>query len=121
MSDLATIQTTTLGGTAIATLSGEVDLSNAQDLGERLRSHVTNQHSRLLVDLSGITYLDSAGLRLLFELALTLRDHRQEIHVVVPPESQASRTIAITGLGTVLTIHPSMESAEQQLGLSSRH
>ena len=55
-----------------------------RDLGERLRAALTNRSLALIVDLSGTTYLDSAGITLLFALDAELQERRQRLHLVVP-------------------------------------
>ena len=53
----------------LARLSGELDLAQAHALRDRLLAAVENQDLGLVIDLSDATYVDSAGVNLLFELA----------------------------------------------------
>ncbi len=50
------------GGAALATVSGRVDLSNAEALREALAAAITSAENALVVDLSGNDYINSAGL-----------------------------------------------------------
>ena len=84
MSPLARVVDEHVGELAVAAVAGEVDASNARDLGERLRAALTNRSLALIVDLAETTYLDSAGITLLFALDAELRERRQRLHLVVP-------------------------------------
>lgn len=98
----------------IAALEGEVDASNAREIGEQLHALLTNLDRALVVDLAGATYLDSAGINLLFELASEL-DHRQlRLHLVVPDTSHVARIVAIAGLASIVPVHGTREAALRQ-------
>ncbi|MFC4531800.1 STAS domain-containing protein [Sphaerisporangium dianthi] len=60
-------------GTPVIAVTGEIDMSNAGDLDDALTR--STGHGLLLVDLSAVDYLDSAGLTVLFSHAprITLR------------------------------------------------
>ena len=60
--------------TVIATLAGEIDLANA-DVGEELiLAGVPSEADRLILDLSEVAYLDSAGIRLILGVNERLQD-----------------------------------------------
>jgi anti-anti-sigma factor len=69
-------------------LSGELDMSNAQELRASLGSAL----GPTVVDLSDVTYLDSTAL---YELALLRR--RVGAVVLVVPSPQIRRTLEIVG------------------------
>ena len=48
---------------------GELDLSNAKTLEEELRRAIGGGASRVTLDLGGVRFIDSAGLRLLLLMA----------------------------------------------------
>jgi anti-anti-sigma factor len=52
----------TEGDTVIIAVAGDVDLANAPELAETLSSH-TDHH--LVIDLSAVEFLDSAGIEVL--------------------------------------------------------
>ena len=97
------------GEVAVAHVSGEVDVSNAAEIGRRLRGAVTNQSHALVVDLLATSYLDSAAINVLFELAAELEQHRQRLHVVVG--RPVSRVLEITGVPDVAPTHASVADA----------
>ena len=63
-------------GTAVLTVTGEIDMSNAGTLDEALARSAGA--GRLLVDLRAVDYLDSAGLTVLFS-------HAERIRLVAGP------------------------------------
>ena len=73
------------GSVPVAHIEGELDVASAPALRGRLYDAVANQDLGLVVDLSDATYVDSAGLNLLFELAERLST-RQVAFAVVYPE-----------------------------------
>jgi anti-anti-sigma factor len=86
------------GDTLVARVTGEIDLSNAALVGEEIRSRVANHSLGVVVDLSGLTYIDSAGLEVLFDLRRRLESRRQELTIAVPAESPVYRTLALVDL-----------------------
>ena len=83
MTLLATVTDERRGPIAIAHVVGEVDASNVSWVEERLRGLLTNQCEVLTVDLAATTYLDSAGIAMLFSLAKTLRQRQLQLRLVV--------------------------------------
>lgn len=117
MTVLATIADDRRGGVAIARIEGEIDASNVTWADARLRSLVTNQCETLVVDLTVITYLDSAGIALLFELGAELRRHQQELRLVVADGSPIARMLSLTALASEVPTHPTLDAAlDQQAG-----
>ena len=99
------------GDVLIARVSGEVDASNAVELGRALGEKLPSSAHGLVLDLSGIVYLDSAGIELLFSLASRLGDRRQRLRLSVPKESPVRRVLEICDIGSVAPIEESAEFA----------
>jgi stage II sporulation protein AA (anti-sigma F factor antagonist) len=99
------------GTLAIAHVQGEIDASNTAWLGGRLRGLLTNRSDALAVDLAETTYLDSAGIALLFELADELRLHQQKLVIVVPERSPIARMIKLTGLDATVPTYRDLDAA----------
>jgi anti-anti-sigma factor len=95
----------------VARVEGEVDASNVHEIGDRLRSLLTNRSMALVVDLSGTTYLDSAGLNLLFALAEELRGRQQRLALVVAERSPIARMVGIVGLDRAVPVHATLADA----------
>jgi anti-anti-sigma factor len=92
------IQVTREGTAVCLVLSGEVDLTNWESVGDRINGEVSNRTTEVTVDLSAVTYLDSSGLRLLFKLAERLGLLQIGLTLVVPQESVTRLAIRLSGL-----------------------
>jgi anti-anti-sigma factor len=108
MSELASIQVERRGADLLLRIAGEIDISNARELSSALEEVVPNGTPFILVDLSQVTYLDSAGVKLLMHLADRLRLRRRELRLVVPENAPIRAVLELTGLlGMVALIdHP---------------
>jgi anti-anti-sigma factor len=99
------------GTIVVARVSGEIDASNAPWIDERLRAALSNQADGLLVDLTATTYLDSAAIALLFGLADAMRQHQQQLSLVVAEGSPIARMVRLTGLADMVPTYPTLEAA----------
>jgi anti-anti-sigma factor len=111
MRQLARIVAEPHGHVVVAQIEGEIDMSNAPAVGNRLRDLLTNRSEALVVDLGTTTYLDSSGIALLFALADELQRRQQRLHLVLPERSQLIRAIRITGLDRAVPIHETLAEA----------
>jgi anti-sigma B factor antagonist len=91
--------------TVIAVVTGEVDMSNAASVRQHIAEAVTPNDDAVLVDLSDLEFIDSAGLHSLIELATVLDERRQQFLLCVPKESQIGRAIEIIGLPRAVRVH----------------
>jgi anti-anti-sigma factor len=98
-------------GTAVAVLDGELDASSVGQVAVKLRRMVENRQHRLIVDLTNVTYLDSAGINLLFAVGGEVRARQQELHLVVAPDSPIRRMLVIVGADRSFPVHPSLAEA----------
>jgi anti-anti-sigma factor len=103
------------GGTVLARLSGEIDLSNAGAVEDHVTSGLAGA-TAVAVDLSGLSYLDSAGLALLSRLAGRLTALAGSLRLVVPPEAVVGRTLSISGLASAIPVDETVEAALAALG-----
>jgi anti-anti-sigma factor len=102
------------GGSVVARLSGEVDMSNAAYVHEQLLASTPNDALALVLDISGCRYLDSAAIEVLFDVSRRLARRRQELRLVMPPESPLRRVIELTEVHTAAPLYESLESALSQ-------
>jgi anti-anti-sigma factor len=102
-------------GVVIASVAGEVDGSNAVDLGRALGEKLPSSAHGLVLDLGGVAYLDSAGIELLFSLARRLGDRRQRLRLSVPERSPVRRVLEICDIGSVAPLESSIEVAAARI------
>jgi anti-anti-sigma factor len=99
------------GGHVVAHLSGEVDMSNADYIRDQLLASTPNDALALVLDITSTRYLDSAAIEVLFDLSRRLARRRQELRLVMPPESPLRRVIELTEVHTAAPVYESLEAA----------
>ena len=95
----------------VVRLTGEVDLSNVGSLTGLVEGAVTNAAFGLVLDLSEVSYLDSTGLRLVFQLSRELQGRQQQLRLVVPPDSLIWRVLRLSGVPSVLQVSDRLADA----------
>lgn len=102
------------GGALVAHLSGEVDFSNADSIGSAITLKMPNQALTLVLDLSDTEYLDSAGIRLIYELRERLRARGQVLRLVIPSSSPAGDALRLAGIASNVETAESVVDALRQ-------
>jgi anti-anti-sigma factor len=116
MSDLASLRLRERANVVIATVEGEIDVSNTDRLQRELTGAVSNSAHGLLVDLSDLDFLDSSCVHMLYALAERLGDRQQRFAVVLPPNRPTRRTIELTGSMSAEWLHGDLASGLAALG-----
>jgi anti-anti-sigma factor len=112
--DLARVDMQDHDGVPVAAISGEVDISNVDDITRQLMA-LPNFAPGLVVDLRLVAYMDSTGISLLHDLAGRLRERSQQLIVVCPPGSPPRRVLELTGLITRTTVVDDLAPAVQAM------
>jgi anti-anti-sigma factor len=100
------------GNVVIAGLTGDIDILNIGDLYAAVTRGMTNTAAGLIVDLSGVGYLDSAGVRFLFDLGKRLRRHRQELRIVAPDHTAVRRVLEIVNMDAHIPMYATLGEAQ---------
>jgi anti-anti-sigma factor len=98
-------------GVAVASVEGEIDGSNAAELRLALSERLPSASSGLVLDLSRVTYLDSSGIHLLFELGRRLAARRQALRLVVPPAAPMRRVLELCAIESVAPMDDQIDAA----------
>jgi anti-anti-sigma factor len=94
----------------VVTIVGEVDLSNADALQQQLLGAAQQTEGRaLVVDLSGLQYMDSRGVRVLYELARARGTW--DLVIVAPADSAAGQLLDITRMADLVPVLASVPEA----------
>ncbi|MEA2932345.1 MAG: hypothetical protein QOI56_1130 [Actinomycetota bacterium] len=96
-------------GVMVGRIDGDVDFGSAGDLGRDILRALPDSSVGLVLDLTDVRYVDSGGVRLLFELAAHLAVSSRKVALAVPETSPIRRLIKITRLEEavlVCTIEP---------------
>jgi anti-anti-sigma factor len=86
-------------GVPVLAVSGELDMSNVEHMRAAVSSCGAERAGRLVFDLSGLRFIDSAGIAVLLDAA-----ERIGTVVVRSPSPAVRRVIEVTGLTEVLPI-----------------
>jgi len=92
---LVTVSIVDHGDVWVAALQGEIDLTNVDMLAHSL-DQLPNQSLGLIVDLTGVGYLDSSGIALLHNLATRMDQRAQGLVVVSSESSRPYRVLTLT-------------------------
>ncbi len=100
----------TVSGITIAELTGELDIASAPALREQLLSLLRPDSSRLVIDLSKVSFADASGLAVLVSTArrAKLLGGFLRLAAVSPPVDQV---LHITGLRPNFAIFPTVQGA----------
>jgi anti-anti-sigma factor len=94
-------------------LRGEVDLTTAPILEEAMRRAI-NRGRHIVLDLSDLTYIASAGLHVFFNGYERLNGRRKRILLAAPSPS-VRKILEIVGLHRVFALVPSLDEAWRTL------
>lgn len=95
-------------------LRGELDVSTAPKVEQALRQLESNGTSTIVIDLRGLTFLDSSGLRLILDAdARARRDNRRLLVVRGNPEVQRVFRVTLTDARIEFIEDPSMTETSE--------
>jgi len=97
------------GGLAL-TVSGELDMATAPELRECLGAALDAGATRLVVDLSEVTFMDSVGLAAVLHARTRLLAGGR-LALVVAPDSYAQLVLEIAGMPRALAILADRDAA----------
>ena len=89
---------------------GEVDVATAPALRDGLDQAVDGDAGSVIVDLTGVTFIDSTGLGVLIGVRKRCLDAGRDLRVVVT-EPRILKVFEITGLTELFAIHESLDPA----------
>ena len=94
----------------------DIDLDNAATLYRDLLDGMSHDAVGLVVDLSELRHIDTAGIRMLHRLAECLAQRRQQLRVVVPDDSSFRRVLALSCFDAHLPLTSTVGSAVSEIG-----
>jgi anti-sigma B factor antagonist len=98
----------------VVAAGGELDLFTSDRLREKLADVLELGGRRILVDLTGVSFIDSTALGVLVGTAKTLRSSGGQM-VLVADDPRVTRVIELTGLAGIFRIESSLPEAVQRL------
>jgi len=93
----ASVEKTRLeSGVTIVTVVGELDLASADQLDKAIREAEESSTSWIVIDLDGLTFLDSTGLGLLLAARKRSMHNGNRLRLVRSRHEQVTRLLSIT-------------------------
>jgi anti-sigma B factor antagonist len=100
-------QPDTNGDLLVSRLSGKLSLETVHDFISTMRAEPA---SRLVLDMSGVSFLDSAGVGALVSLFVSRRNHGKTLALAALTQ-QGTAVMQVSGLLKLLPVYPSVEKA----------
>jgi anti-sigma B factor antagonist len=105
------------GGHAVVALCGELDLADAPAVASQLMRAVAVRGPSIIVDLTGLTFIDCCGLGILERVRRWTRDRGGDLSLAAP-QHRVREVLRVTGLADVFSVYPSVDQAVAGLGLA---
>jgi anti-anti-sigma factor len=82
----------------VVRIKGDIDMANTPFIEDEIGRRVKSEEIGYVLDLAQVTYLDSAGIRLMYHLDERARDRQQQVVIVIPQGAQINRTLEAAGV-----------------------
>jgi anti-anti-sigma factor len=97
------VEVSTAGDESFVTCSGEFDLATADRFREGIAQALKAKPRHLHVDCSGVSFIDSIGIRALLHTATSCRDGHTLLTLTMSPQMQRLfDTVGVTDLFTLV-------------------
>ncbi len=94
----------------VLTVAGELDVAGAPDLRQHVMTAVRTGTHRLVLDLTGVDFIDSFGLGVLVGALKRVRLLDGDLRLVVP-EPRVRRVLEVCDLDRVFTLYATVDDA----------
>jgi anti-sigma B factor antagonist len=98
------------GEVTVVAIQGSVDALTAPEVMAGLEEHVRNGAARLVVDLSGVDYISSAGLRSLLAGMKAARFAGGDLRIA-SAAAGVERVLSMSGFTGIMKTYPDVQSA----------
>ena len=109
--DELTISVTAGSAYTLVTLTGECDLHTGRQLRDVLTSEVSRGSRRMILDLAGLSFMDSTGMQVLLGVRTVLNLCGGTM-ALVSPQPVVARILELTGADQYIPVYDSLEEAQ---------
>jgi anti-anti-sigma factor len=95
-------QTSLPGDILLVKLTGPLDIAGAGEIDMPF-SVISGKHNKVMVDLAGVTFLASIGIRILVKAARAIGSRKGRL-VVFSPTEDARKVLRSTGIDTIIPV-----------------
>ncbi len=101
--DKLSVRSATNAGAVTVSLAGELDLGSAPDLEQALNAAQASSAGHVMIELAGLEFIDSTGLRLLLSAQRRADDSGQAL-VLRNPQPQVRRLFEVAGVLELISL-----------------
>lgn len=94
----------------LVTLDGESDANTGQLLRDLLQSEASKGVPRLILDLSGLRFMDSVAVHVLIDVRAILRDRGGEL-ILVALHPVVARVLSLAGADQLIPVYADLDAA----------
>jgi len=103
------------GSSTIITVDGTIDALTAPDLAQALTSEIARGHINLIVNLIGVEFMSSAGLRALLGALKESRSHGGDLRIT-STNPGIDKVLKMSGFHNIAKVFSSLAEAELSFG-----
>ncbi len=104
---------------ALIEVKGEIDISNAEDFARTALKTFGTRDDAVILDLSDLEYVDSAGIHVFFDLARRFRLQERPFRLVLSKKAKAYKVLETTGFHKAAEIFEDAAAAISSVKLNS--
>lgn len=98
------------GGVTVVAPTGRLDVAGAPALREAISGLTENGAPRVVIDMEGVSFVDSTGLGSVIAALKQIRNRQGELRLAAPNQ-QARVVLELTTLDRVFPYYPTLEDA----------
>ena len=99
----------------IVKVTGSVDALTAAELSKVLTTQIMEGHANLVVDLTGVEFMSSAGLRTLLGAVKDARSHGGDLRII-STNPGVDKVLKMSGFNNIAKVFPSQAEAVSSFG-----
>ena len=104
------IETRKIHDVLVVDMSGSLDSTSSGEAGDRIVNIAKGEHKRVLLNLAGLEYLSSAGLRVILRGAKLLQGKRGELKICNAKEP-VKDVLKTSGFNNLIRVYDSEQEA----------
>ena len=97
-------------------LPAEIDLSNAEQVYDRLYTALASGAAVVIADFTGTRFCDCACLNRLLRVHNQAGGHNAQLRRVIPPGAPVREVVKLLGLDQQLPVYANIDAAQADLG-----
>jgi anti-anti-sigma factor len=97
-------------GLTMMVLSGTLDAPGAMGIEQQFQKRIQDHSGNVIIELSGLDYMSSYGLRMILTAAKALHDKGGGLHLAAP-NSHVMEVIRVAGYDTMFPVYETLNDA----------